>query len=249
MVDVRDVGLESVNFSFVEVHPGHEAAFNRWYERDHFYAGGVLGPGVISGRRWYSPKRLRDVRYVGDTCPFPDPTVGTNLATYFFTPPSGGDEFRDWVTPQLAELRQQGRMFAERTPVNIGFYTFDQVVDLPGAIDIEPHIALDRPFGAVIATFAAGGVGAPASGSVPDGTFTLGCTWKPQPAIVAQPDLTPFAPVRLLLTFVRDAPEPDAAALAAVATTAAHAAGATAMWASAFLPVIPGSDGFVEELR
>ena len=40
---VTDVGgevrLGSMLFTLVEPHRGHEVAYNRWYERDHFYAG------------------------------------------------------------------------------------------------------------------------------------------------------------------------------------------------------------------
>jgi len=97
VVDVAQVGLESINFTLVDVVEGHDEAFNAWYENDHFYAGGVLGPSVLGGRRWYCPKSMRDVRFAGSPCPFEDPTTGTNLATYFFTLPDGGREFRDWV--------------------------------------------------------------------------------------------------------------------------------------------------------
>ena len=33
----------------VEPHRGHEVAYNRWYERDHFYAGCMIGAWTIAG--------------------------------------------------------------------------------------------------------------------------------------------------------------------------------------------------------
>lgn len=251
MTEVREVALEAVNFSFVEAHAGHERAFDQWYESDHFYAGGVLAPGVLSGRRWYAPKSLRDARYVGDPCPFPDPMAGTHLATYFSTQPDGGREFLEWVGPQLVELRAQGRMFAERTPVNIAFYTFDRVVELDACASMSPHIALDHPFGAVVVTFASPGAGtAPAPvAAVPAGTFTIACAWRPLPAVVPQPDLAPYDPVTLLLTFLPDAPPADADLIASVAASASTAVEAAPLWAGAFLPVVPGSTDHLDSLR
>ena len=32
-------------FTMVDPNRGHEVAYNRWYERDHFYAGCMTGPG------------------------------------------------------------------------------------------------------------------------------------------------------------------------------------------------------------
>ena len=46
MTDIGgEVRLGSMLFTLVEPHRGHEVAYNRWYERDHFYAGCMIGPG------------------------------------------------------------------------------------------------------------------------------------------------------------------------------------------------------------
>jgi hypothetical protein len=248
VVEVLQVGLESVNFTLVDVHPGHEAAFNEWYERDHFYAGGVLGPSVLAGRRWYAPKGLRAVRFAGDPCPFADPSAGTNLATYIFNTPTGGEDFRQWVVPQLAELRRQGRMFAERTPVTIGFHTFDRVIDGPGTLDLPPHAVLDHPFGGLVATFACSSPSTEPDPVVPDlpaGSLTLSCTWRSEVPLVAQPDLSPFVPVTLLLTFLAGPPPDNRAATAALAGAVSALSGTKAMWAGGFLPVVRGQADFV----
>ena len=36
----------------VEPHKGHEVAYNRWYERDHFYAGCQIGAWNLAGTRF-----------------------------------------------------------------------------------------------------------------------------------------------------------------------------------------------------
>ena len=144
------VGLDAVDISLVDVHPGHERAFHDWYESDHFYAGGVLAPGVLSGRKWYAPAALRAARYLAVDSPFPDRDAGTNLATYFQNEGSGYETFQAWVMPQLVELRAAGRMFTERTPVNIGFWTFDGVVDAATCSSVPPLVALEHPFAAAV---------------------------------------------------------------------------------------------------
>ena len=42
--EAEPVKLGSMLLTLVEPHRGHEVAYNRWYERDHFYAGCMVGP-------------------------------------------------------------------------------------------------------------------------------------------------------------------------------------------------------------
>ena len=46
-----EIALGSALFTLVDPHEGHEVAYNRWYERDHFYAGCMNGPFFFAGRR------------------------------------------------------------------------------------------------------------------------------------------------------------------------------------------------------
>ena len=52
----------SMLFTLVDPSRGHEVAYNRWYERDHFYAGCMVGPWLFAGSRWVAPRRLKDLR-------------------------------------------------------------------------------------------------------------------------------------------------------------------------------------------
>ena len=45
------IQLGTILFTLVEPHAGHEVAYNRWYERDHFYAGCMIGPWLFAGAR------------------------------------------------------------------------------------------------------------------------------------------------------------------------------------------------------
>ena len=59
-----EVRLGSALFTLVEPHRGHEVAYNRWYERDHFYAGCMIGPWY-RGRRRCAPASSRTCAWVG----------------------------------------------------------------------------------------------------------------------------------------------------------------------------------------
>ena len=243
-----EIGLESVDFTFVHVHEGHDAAFNTWYGNDHFYSGGVLGPGVLAGRRWYCSRALRESRYTGSRALFPQPELGTNLATYFFTH-GGGAAFKHWVEPQLDIMWKTGRMFAERTIMNLSLYNFRRALAYVGASTVPPHVALDHPFPGLVVTLCSGAWPGGRTGAPPRGSLTLAFERKPAYLPLKMPDLSPFDPVTLLLTFMPRPPKPDVARIGAIARAVAKLAGAEPLWASGFLPVVPGSTRHLAELR
>lgn len=59
------IALGTMLFSLVEPQPGHAAEFNRWYERDHFYAGCMSGADFFSGRRFVATRDLKAARMEG----------------------------------------------------------------------------------------------------------------------------------------------------------------------------------------
>ena len=50
-VIAEPIKLGTMLFTMVEPRKGHEVAYNRWYERDHFYGGCLAGPYLFSGKR------------------------------------------------------------------------------------------------------------------------------------------------------------------------------------------------------
>ena len=65
--------------TMVEPHVGHEHAYNRWYEDDHFYSGAMAMPWMFAGRRWVAPYFLQPLRYPADSAapgPAPAPRLG-----------------------------------------------------------------------------------------------------------------------------------------------------------------------------
>ena len=54
------IKLGSMLFTLVEPHRGHEVAYNRWYERDHFYAGCMIGPYQFAGQAVRGHRRAEE---------------------------------------------------------------------------------------------------------------------------------------------------------------------------------------------
>jgi len=48
--------IGSALITMVEPHEGHEQAYNRWYEDDHFYAGAMAMPWMFAGRRFVATR-------------------------------------------------------------------------------------------------------------------------------------------------------------------------------------------------
>jgi len=62
-----EVVIGSALITMVEPHEGHEHAYNRWYEDDHFYSGAMAMPWMFAGRRWVAPTNLQALRYPDDS--------------------------------------------------------------------------------------------------------------------------------------------------------------------------------------
>ena len=68
-----EIKLGSFLLTIVEPHKGHEVAYNRWYERDHFYSGCMIGPWTLAGGRYVATKDCKALRT-------PDPNEITEAA-------------------------------------------------------------------------------------------------------------------------------------------------------------------------
>jgi len=136
------VQVGSMLFTMVDPHQGHEVAYNRWYERDHFYAGCLIGPWLFAGSRWVATRPLKDLRYpVDSTIARPTVKAGSYLAFYWIHA-DHHEEHHQWASQQARWLYQNDRGFNERTHVHTLLYTLDWVqhrdadpVPLPLALD------------------------------------------------------------------------------------------------------------------
>jgi hypothetical protein len=131
-------------FTMVDPHVGHEVAYNRWYERDHFYAGCMIGPGWFAGARWVAPRSLKDLRFP-EKSPFADPVdAGSYLSIYWVDRDQVEAAF-DWASKQVVWLYQNGRGFNERAHAHTALYDLASVTDA-GEDGVPVELALDHHY-------------------------------------------------------------------------------------------------------
>jgi hypothetical protein len=147
------IRLGSMLVTLVEPKKGHEVAYNRWYERDHFYSGCMIGPWTLAGGRFVATRDCKDLRaaMVGENEITGDPRRGSYVALYWIQ----DGKYREWVSwagAQVMWLHESGRMFAEREHVHTQMYKYrwGAFRDDDG---VPPEIALDRRYDGLIAVY------------------------------------------------------------------------------------------------
>jgi hypothetical protein len=120
------VRVGAMLFTLVDPNKGHEVAYNRWYERDHFYAGCMIGPWLFAGSRWVSTRPYKDLRFPEDSPVAAPVDKGSYLATYFVHKGHEGEHF-EWANKQVFELYDNDRGFDERTHAHTALYLFQNV--------------------------------------------------------------------------------------------------------------------------
>src|SRR5205807_7697425 len=142
----------SMLLTLVEPHRGYEVAYNRWYERDHFYAGCMIGPFLFAGSRWVATRELKDLRWPkGEETVARPIDAGSYVAIYWVEQGHHGDHF-GWATDQVRRLYADGRGFSERSHVHTALF------DHLGAVyrDDDPvpvDLALDHAYGGLVAAW------------------------------------------------------------------------------------------------
>ena len=138
------VELGTVLVSLLDPVRGREVDFHRWYERDHFYAGCMIGPGFFAGRRWVATRALRDLRFPATSPVVEDVSDGTYLALYWMLA-GRHDEIVSFAVNQVNWLGQNDRMDPVREQVHAGFYHYRWGVfrDRDG---VPKELALDHPY-------------------------------------------------------------------------------------------------------
>ena len=110
------IRVGSMLFTMVDPEKGYEVEYNRWYERDHFYAGCMIGPKLFAGKRWVATKELKDLRFPRGDTPVASPVeAGSYLAIYYVLE-GGHDEHFAWASDQVVWLYQNNRGFPNRGP-------------------------------------------------------------------------------------------------------------------------------------
>lgn len=263
-----NVAVGTMLLTLVEPHRGHEVDYNRWYERDHFYAGCMIGAGWFAGKRWVATRELKDLRLPTDPTPgegfLPGhERDGSYLATYWVQ--KGVDaEAIAWGSEQVRWLHDNDRMFPHRDHVHTLMYVHRWSIER-AADGVPTALALDHPWGglAVITVdraaedppreFSAWLADEALPGALPaDGPVAKVAGFTPIPlpegAPVTQPENPGHDRRLVLLAFLDQGPEE---AWPAVRTLVEHLEGtgrATASWAAPFLPTVPGTDRYTDQL-
>ena len=145
----QPIKLGTMLFTMVEPRQGHEMAYNRWYERDHFYGGCLAGPYLFSGKRWVATKDLKAKRFPAASPVTPSADVGSYLAVYWVLEGTH-DDWNRWSVDQVQMLHRDGRMFQERDHIHTVLYEFrwDVNRDEDG---VPVELALEHPYQGMIA--------------------------------------------------------------------------------------------------
>jgi hypothetical protein len=117
--DDYPVKVGSMLMTMVDPHPGFERAYNRWYERDHYYEGCMIGPWMYAGSRWVAPRSLKNLRWpAGDETVARPYDAGSYISIYWVQEGHHEEHFGEWAGPQVRKIYATGRGFAERRHIH-----------------------------------------------------------------------------------------------------------------------------------
>ena len=269
------VRVGSMLFTIVDPSKGHEVAYNRWYERDHFYSGCMIGPWLFAGRRWVATRDLKDLRFPTDAPAehaVADPfDAGSYLATYFIHRGHEAEHFA-WANKQVFELYSNGRGFEERHHAHTSLY-FVVGEDHRDPDGVPAHMALDHPYRGLVSVHVdrEGDVSHPDfaewfTTTAAPGLFADGDDGGPSPVdqVLHWRPIIPKgeegnAPMKLgtgpgtrsrsmQLLFLTDEPQAAWSRVQDYAARVEESGLATVRLAAPFKPTIPGTDTYTDQL-
>jgi hypothetical protein len=257
------IELGSMLFTLVEPRRGHEVAYNRWYERDHFYAGCMIGPYNFAGRRFVATADLKALRDPDPSAVTGQPARGSYLALYWVLD-GHHDTWNRWAVDQVKALHRAGRMFEERDHVHTLLYRFawEQPRDEDG---LPATVALDHPSAGLVAVFTDRADGLDAqefeawqrrehlSRLLPGSPARLVVAADPLPLLIDAPGDVPRAAPddrrQLTLWFLDEHPRDSWQEVIVAHRAALEGSGrATVVAALPFIPTVPGTDTYTDQL-
>ena len=265
-VDDYPVKVGSMLLTLVDPNKGFERAYNRWYERDHYYGGCLIGPHCLAGSRWVAPRQLKDLRWPQHDNAIATPWDSGSYVAIYFVERDHHDDFFGWGSKQVRALYGGGRGFNERTHVHTILYDHAgaQYRD-PDPVPIE--LALDAAYdGLVIAWFDArhertardlhnAVVSGPLDEVLTSSPIEIASTWIPTPGQERPPgtpmDLGsgPGGPERVAQLFFVRGDVTDALKPIRSYTDAVEAADlATVRMVAPFFRTKVGTDAYVDDL-
>jgi hypothetical protein len=258
------VKLGSMLFTMVQPWPGHEREYNRWYERDHFYAGCLIGPYCFAGGRWVATSAMKELRFPDESPIAPSKRDGSFLSLYYILA-EHRPEWRAWGAQQVFALNEQGRMFPQRDHVHTLHYVYEwgEFRDEDG---VPAELALDHRFpglGVVMVERASDEVSNAQidawycenylPGALPGTPAAMCLAFRGEASMPDTPSKVPavgnVGGRTLLLFFLDSSPEECWESLFVAQAKAFDESGlGKVVYASPFLPTVPGTDTHVDDL-
>ena len=252
--DDRQIRVGSLLFTMVEPHRGHEVAYNRWYERDHFYAGCMVGKWQFAGARYVATRACKAKRYPADSPITPDPMVGSYLAVYWVLD-GHHDEWNEWGVEQVNWLHANERMFLDRDHIHTALYDYAAQLNAPGST-MPIELALDRAYPGIVAVIGEAGDGGVEA--VTEWSRQRGCpadvmlVGTPLPLRGDRPADVPDQPTgnRFLHLYFSTEDPLDVwdDRYASLGDDLAASGTGRVLFASPFLATVPGTDTYTDEL-
>jgi hypothetical protein len=265
-VDDYAVKVGSMLLTLVDPQRGFEKAYNRWYERDHFYAGCMVGPYLFAGSRWVSTRELKDLRWPRQESVAKPWDAGSYVAIYWVEKGHHAEQFDVWARPQVRWLYGEGRGFSERRHIHT--VLFDHIGALyrdPDPVPVE--LALDAGYDGLVVAWLDGRDGRDAAALhrelsadllpelLRDSSIEIASAWTPS-AGENDPKDVPMdlgsaagGPERMLqLFFVRGDVRTTLDALQAYTAAVERSGLADTRLVAPFLRTIVGTDTYVDEL-
>ena len=104
-IDDYPVKVGSMLLTLVDPTKGFERAYNRWYERDHFYAGCMVGPWLFAGSRWVATRTAEGPALAGRAARSPGrPTPAATWPSTGWSKATTGEHFDEWSIRQVRDL-------------------------------------------------------------------------------------------------------------------------------------------------
>lgn len=260
--DIPHLELGHALITMIEPDQATIAAYNEWYERDHFLSGVLVGPGAFAGRRFVATRDLKALRSP-EGSPIARPLADGSFVTLYWIERDQLGAHCDWGFPEARRLAALGRMRTDRHHVSTSYYDVVAATGR-GARPVPVELALHHPYGALVMIWTTGGARhEQAAGSMRDAlvadaspigtvvTFRPAVLPPPLPAMpgVAAGDPSVDQAMALAHCCFVDAVPPDGwAAVLARVESAIASAGVTPLLVAPFVPAIAGSDEQLSEL-
>jgi hypothetical protein len=263
------IRIGTMLYTLVEPHRGHQIEYNRWYERDHFYAGCQIGAYNFAGARFVATAPLKELRYpaagiVDGPAPLvADPQIGSYLGLYYVLA-GHHDEWNRWAVDQVNTLHAAGRMYDKRDHIHTGLYHFEWE-HRREEDGVPAELTLDHRFPGMVSVFVE-----PAEGVTPDqvgawyrdqylpsvlpgSPVATVLAFSPLPLLADAPGDVPRDEAldqRVLLLFFTDGPPEGAweSVFAGQGRAVADAGLGHVLWASPFVGAVPGTDTYTDQL-